>query len=255
MVARLIQARDWAGIDRATKALQDAFMALRFSPRPVVVAPRGWALGGGAELLMAGARVVAAAETYVGQVEVGIGWIPAGGGCKELLRRVVSPAVLGPRPDPEPALDQVFDLIAQAKVSGSAAEARAWGFLTPLDRIVMNPDHLLATAKREVLNLVEAGYQPPAREKTIYAAGRDALAALWIKVYLYHEAAYATDHDVELANRVAYVLCGGDLSEPQWVDEQYILNLERAAVVQLSQHPKTQERIRSFLETGKAVRN
>jgi 3-hydroxyacyl-CoA dehydrogenase len=255
MVARLIQQQDWAGIDRATKALQDAFMALRFSPQPVVVAPLGWTLGGGAELMLAGARVVAATETYVGQVEVGIGWIPAGGGCKELLRRVVSPAAMGARPDPDPALDRVFDLIAQAKVSSSAAEARAWGFLTPLDRIVMNPDHLLATAKREVLALVEEGYQPPLRGKTIYAAGRDALAALRIKAYLFHEAAYATDHDVELANRVAYVLCGGDLSEPQWVDEQYILNLERSAVVELSQHPKTQERIRSFLETGKAVRN
>jgi 3-hydroxyacyl-CoA dehydrogenase len=254
MIAGLVQSGDVAAIDRATKAIQDAFMSLRHSSRPVVVAPFGWTLGGGCELALAGAKIVAAGETYAGQVEVGIGWIPGAGGCKELLRRVVSPVARQPHVDVRPTLERVFDLIAQAKVSGSALEAQEWGFLAPTDRVVMNRDHLLAAAKQEALALA-ADYRPPVRGRTIYAAGRDALAALRIKIYSYHEAAYASDHDVELAQRIAFVLCGGDLSEPQWVDEQYILDLERAAIAELSQMPKTQERIRYFLETGKTLRN
>jgi 3-hydroxyacyl-CoA dehydrogenase len=255
MIANLVESGRFDDVDQATRTMQDAFMALRFNPQPVVVAPFGYALGGGCELMMAGARIVAAAETYIGQVEVGIGWIPGAGGCKELLRRVVSPAAQGQYADPMPALDRILDLIAQGKVSGSALEAREWGFLQPSDTIVMNRDHLLAAAKRDVLALVVADYHPPVPGKTIYAAGRDALAALKIKIFMYHEAGYATDHDVEIAKRIAYVLCGGDLSEPQWVDEQYILNLERAAIRELSALPKTKERIRYFLETGKTLRN
>ncbi len=256
-IAGLIQAGQWEGIDRAIKSLQDAFMELRFSPRPVVAAPFGWALGGAAELAMASARIVASAETYLGQTEVSLGLIPAGGGCKELLRRVVSPvaAATAQRPDVRAPLRQVFELIAQGKTSTSAAEAREWGFLAPADRIVMNQDYLLARAKREVIALDEAGYRPPSRGKNVFAAGRDALAALKIHTYMFREAGYASDYDVALANRIAYVLCGGDLSEPQWVDEQYVLNLERAAFVDLCRQPKTQERIRYFLETGKRLRN
>lgn len=256
-IAGLIQAGQWDAIDRAIKSLQDAFMGLRFSPRPVVVAPFGWTLGGAAELAMAGARIVASAETYLGQTEVGLGLIPAGGGCKELLRRIVAPAAAGAtqRPDVRAPLHQVFELIAQGKASSSAAEARDWGFLARTDRIVMNQDHLLAAAKREVIALADDGYRPPRLGKNVFVAGRDALAALKIEGYLFREAGYASEFDVELANRVAYVLCGGDLSEPQWVDEQYVLNLERAAFVDLCRQPRTQERIRHFLETGKRLRN
>ena len=252
--AGLVQANDWDGLDRAVKGLQDSLLAMRFSSQPVVIAPFGYALGGGAELTMAGARIVAFAETYVGQVEVGVGLIPAAGGCKELLRRVVSaPGEVGRR-EREAGLGRVFELIALGKLSGSAIEAQEWGFLAPTDRIVMNPDHQLAMAKREARALA-VSYRPLRREKSIYAAGRDALAALRIKSYLAREAGYASEYDVELANRIAFVLCGGDLSEPQWVDEQYVLDLERSTFVELCRQPKTQERIRSFLETGKAVRN
>ena len=254
-MADMIASSRWDDVDRTIRSDQDAFMALRFSATPVVAAPFGWTLGGGAELAMAADRIVAAAETYVGQVEVGVGLIPAAGGCKELVRRIVSPVASTRRPGPGPALEQVFKLIAQGKASGSAAEARDWGFLTPSDRIVMNPDHLLATAKREAIALADAGYRPPTRGLTVFAAGRDALAGLKIDVYLYREAGYASAYDVEIANRVAYVICGGDLSEPSWVEEQYILDLERSTFVQLCQHPKTQERIRHFLETGKTLKN
>jgi 3-hydroxyacyl-CoA dehydrogenase len=255
VIAGLIESGRIDEIDRATKTLQDTFMAVRFSPKPVVVTPFGWTLGGGSELALAGARIVAAAETYIGQTEVGIGWIPAAGGCKELVRRIVSPAAAMPQGDPLPLLERVFDLITQGKVSGSAQEAREWGFLAPTDRILMNRDHVLAAAKREVLALAEPGYRPPERGKTVFAAGRDALAALKIRAFIFRQGGYATDHDVELANRIAFVLCGGDLSEPQWVDEQYILNLERAAIRELSQMPRTRERIKHFLETGKTLRN
>lgn len=255
IIADLIAKGRWDAIERTIQGDQDAFLALRFSPTPVVAAPFGWTLGGGAELVMAADRIVAAAETYVGQVEVGVGLIPAAGGCKELARRVISPAASTRRPGPRSGLERVFKLIAQGKASGSAAEARDWGFLTPSDRIVMNPEHVLATAKREAVAMADGGYRPPERGPTVYAAGRDALAALKIDSYLYLEASYASAYDVELANRVAYVICGGDLSEPTWVEEQYILDLERSSFVQLCQHPKTQERIRHFLETGKTLKN
>jgi 3-hydroxyacyl-CoA dehydrogenase len=255
LIASLVDRGQLDEIDRVAKAMQDAFMAVRFSPKPVVVTPFGWTLGGGSEFALAGARIVAAAESYIGQTEVGIGWIPGAGGCKELLRRVVSPVAALPQGDVAAVLERVFDLVTQGKVSGSAQEAREWGFLAPTDRIVMNRDHVLAAAKREVLALAESGYRPPTRGKTVFAAGRDALAALKIRSYIFRQGGYASDHDVVLANQIAYVLCGGDLSEPQWVDEQYILNLERAAIRELCQLPETRERIKYFLETGKTLRN
>lgn len=255
LLAAAIEKEDWDALDRGSKAFQEAFLALRYHSQPVVVAPFGYCLGGGAELAMSGARIVAAAETYLGLPEVGIGWIPDAGGCKELLRRVVSPAANAPGGDPLPALERVFELIGLGKVSGSAAEARAWGYLAPDDRIVMNTDHLLAAAKDEVRDLVSRGYRPPPRGKVVYAAGRDALAALKIRAYLAHEAGYASDYDLVIAHHLAFVLCGGDLSEPQWVDEPYILALERQAALALAQQPGTRERVRAFLETGKPRRN
>lgn len=254
-MAGLIQASDWSGIERVIKGLQDAFMALRFSPQPVVIAPFGWTLGGGAELAMAGSRIVASAETFFGQVEVGVGLIPAAGGCKELLRRVASASRDASRHDRRGAVERVFDLIWQGTMTGSAAEARSLGFLVPADRIVMNPEHLLATARREVQAMADAGFLPPRRGASVYAAGRDALAALRIKAYLAHEGGRATDYDVFLADRFAQVLCGGDLSESSWVDEQYILDLERATFVDLCRQPQTQERVRHFLQTGKTLHN
>lgn len=255
LLAAAIEKEDWDALDRGAQAFQEAFLALRYSPQPVVVAPFGYCLGGGAELAMSGARIVAAAETYLGLPEVGIGWIPDAGGCKELLRRAVSPAASVPGGDPIPVLERVFELIGLAKVSGSAAEARAWGYLAPDDRIVMNQDHVLATAKEEVRDLVSRGYQPPPGGKIIYAAGRDALAALKIRAYLAHEAGYATDDDLVIAQQLAFVLCGGDLSEPQWVDERYILALERQAALTLARRPGTRERVRAFLATGKPGRS
>jgi 3-hydroxyacyl-CoA dehydrogenase len=242
-------------VGAAAKGLQDMLMGLRYAPRPVVVAPHGQTLGGGAELVLHADRVVATLETYIGLVEVGVGVIPAGGGCKELLRRIVAPAMRAAPDAPVlPFLQRVFETIGLAKVATSAVEARELGFLEEHDLVVLNPDHQLATAKREVLELA-ATYQPPAREASVYAAGLPALAALEMGVQTLQWAGQASEHDGVIARHLARVLCGGELSAGQWVPEQHILDLERDAFLALLHEPKTMERIQGLLTTGKPVRN
>ncbi len=254
LIAMLAQQQAWDQLNQVIIDLQNLFQGLRRAPKPVVTAPFGMALGGGAEFTMAGSRIVAHAELYIGQVEIGAGLLPAGTGCKELLRRVVNPVMQVPNADPLPHLQKVFETIALAKVSESAKHARDLGFLTASDRIVLNKDHLLAEARREVLHLLATGYTPLPPQK-IWAAGRDALAALRMGVYTLREGGFATDHEALIANHTAYVLCGGDLSEPGWVPEQYILDLERQAFVDLCHEPKTLERIAHLLQYGKPLRN
>jgi 3-hydroxyacyl-CoA dehydrogenase len=207
------------GSDLDVKELQDALMKVRFSLKPVVTAPVGRTLGAGAVLSMSAAATVAAAETYMGQIGVG--------GCKEMVRRIVSPAMKTPNTDPLPLLQQVLQTIVTGKVSTSAAEARSLGFLTASDRIVMNRDHQIAVAKRVVLELAAAGYAPPPRSKNCYAAGRDVLAALRAGLYVMRQGEFMTESDLHASDKVAFVLCGGDISAGQWVDEQHFLNLER----------------------------
>jgi len=245
----------WAEIDAIGRALQNFTMALRYSAKPVVTAPFGYTLGGGCEVTMAGQRVVAHAEAYVGLVEVGMGLIPAGGGCKELLRRLVSPAMQTPNTDPLPFLQRVFETIGMAKVATSAEEARQMGFLAPADRVVMNRDHQIAQAKRTVLEMVAEGFRPPPRGKIIYAAGERMLAALRIAIYSMVQGKYISEYDAQVGEKLAYVLCGGNLTSPTWVDEQYILDLEREAFISLCGEEKTRERIWHFLSTGKPLRN
>jgi 3-hydroxyacyl-CoA dehydrogenase len=213
------------GSSASVKELQDALMRVRFCSRPVVTAPAGRTLGVGAVLSMSGAVSVAAAETYMGLVEVGAG------GCKEMVRRIVSMAMKTPNMDPLPLLQQVLQTIAKGKISTSAAEAQALGFLAASDRIIMNRDHQIALAKRVVLELADAGYSQPARSKTCYAAGRDALAALRAGLYVMRQGDFITEADLDFLNRVAFVLCGGDISAAQWVDEQHFLDLEREAII------------------------
>jgi 3-hydroxyacyl-CoA dehydrogenase len=242
-------------VGEAVKALQDVLMGLRYAPKPVVVAPHGQTLGGGAEIVLAADRVVAALETYIGLVEVGVGVVPAGGGCKELLRRIVSPAMqAAPEAPVLPFLQRVFETIGLAKVATSAVEARELGFLEEHDVVVLDADHQLATARREVLDLADA-YRPPAREASVYAAGLPAMAALEMGVQTLQWAGQASEHDGVIARHLARVLCGGELSLAQWVDEQHLLDLEREAFLALLREPKTMERIQGLLMTGKPVRN
>jgi 3-hydroxyacyl-CoA dehydrogenase len=214
------QAADFCiGSDLGVKELQDVLMRVRFSSKPVVVAPAGKTLGVGTVLSMSAAATVAAAETYMGQVGVA--------GSKEMVRRVVSPAMKTANTDPLPLLQHVLQTIVTGKVSTSAAEARSLGFLAASDLIVMNRDHQIESAKRVVLELVDAGYSPPTRGKTCYAAGRDVLAALRTGLFVMRQGEFMTESDSQAANKVAFVLCGGDISVGQWVDEQYFLDLER----------------------------
>jgi 3-hydroxyacyl-CoA dehydrogenase len=231
-------------------------MALRYSPKPVVSAPFGMVLAGGAEAMMGSSAICAATESYVGLVGAGVGLVPAGGGCKELVRRVVSPvAKSSPNTDLLPFVQRIFDLIAMAKTSGSAEEARKWGFLAPGDRIVVNRDHLVHEAKQMVLEMAEAGYRPPVRGKEIWAVGANILAPLEMMIWSMKEAGFASEHDALVAGKAAYILCGGKLTRPQWVDPQYILDLEREAFLSLLGEPKTMDRIRHMLSTGSPLRN
>jgi 3-hydroxyacyl-CoA dehydrogenase len=239
----------------AVQALQGVLMGLRYAPRPVVVAPHGQTLGGGAEIVLHADRVVAALETYIGLVEVGVGIVPAGGGCKELVRRIVSPAVRAAPDTPVlPFVQRVFETIGLAKVATSAVEARELGFLEEHDVVVLNADHQLAAAKREVLDLADS-YTPPAREASVYAAGLPVLAALEMGVQTLQWAGQASEHDGVVARHLARVLCGGELSFGQWVSEQHLLDLEREAFLALLKEPRTMERIQGFLMTRKVIRN
>lgn len=248
------QAGELAQLEQIIRDGQNVTQALRYASKPVVVAPHNMALGGGAEFVMAGARVVAHAELYMGLVEVGVGVIPAFGGCKELIRRIVNPVMEShPNADALPHLQKAFENIALAKVSESAKQARDLGFLTDGDRIVLNRERLLGEAKREALHLAD-GYIPR-RAGKVYAAGRDANAALMLAVEGFRESGVASDHDALIARKLGYILTGGAITEPGWIDEQVILDLEREAFLSLLGEAKTLERIGYMLQNNKPLRN
>ena len=254
LVVMAAQMGEWEKLGNIVKNLQDLNMRARYSPKPVVVAPAGLSLGGGAEVTTHASRVVAAAELYTGFVEFGVGVIPAGGGTKEMLRRIVNPAMKTEGAEALPFLQRVFMQIGLAKVATSAEEARQMGILGPLDRVVMNKDLLITEAKKEVLHMAATGYHPPIPEK-IYAAGRDALGALRVAIHMMKEGKYITEYESFMAGKLAYVMTGGELSRPTWVDEQYILDLEREAFLSLCGEEKTRQRMVNMLQTGKPLRN
>jgi 3-hydroxyacyl-CoA dehydrogenase len=244
----------WELLDGVVRKFQNVNMRMRYFPKPVVIAPSGMALGGGCEITMHGSRVVTVGELYIGCVEMGAGVIPAGGGTKEFLRRIVNPGMRVPGVEVFPLLTKVFEQIGQAKVATSAEEARQFAILSPADRVTLNREHLLAEAKREVLHMAAAGYHPPAPE-LIYAAGRDALANLFVGAWAFKEGKYITAYEEVIAKKLANVMTGGDLSRPAWVSEQYILDLEREAFLSLCGEEKTQERMFAILQTGRPLRN
>lgn len=246
----LTDSAESAGVDAFLAAAHDLLQRLRFSPKPVVAAPFGATMGLGLELCLACSAVCAHADSAMGLTETGLGLIPAGGGCKELVRRVVSPPLRTAGAEPLPYLRRLMRTIGQGKVSTSAAEARELGFLAEGDRIVLGRDRLLAEAKRLALEMAEAGYRPPTSSLTCYAAGRDALAALVIDLHQMHTGGYISDHEAAVGKELAGVLCGGDLSAPQWVDERYVLTLEREAIGRLLREPRTRQRIARFLQSG-----
>jgi 3-hydroxyacyl-CoA dehydrogenase len=235
------QESEWDELDAAVRRFQQASMAIKYAAKPVVSAPFGMALGGGCEFAIHAARVQASAETYMGLVETGVGLIPAGGGCKEMLMR------LGKAKD-------AFELIGYAKVSSSAANARELGFLREKDGISMNPERLIADAKAEALALVPS-WAPGAPRQDIAVEGDAGYALLRMGLYLAREGGYITEYDTVVGEKLAHVLSGGRLTGTQKVSEQYLLDLEREAFLSLCGNVKTQERMQHMLKTGKALRN
>jgi len=248
------QEGEWDDIHLAVRQFQRMNMAVKYAPRPVVSAPQGMALGGGCEINLHAARIHAAAEAYIGLVEVGVGLIPGGGGTKEMLIRANEHAPSGDSLDLMHALRPIFENIATAKVSTSGEEARSLGYLRASDLIAMNRDRQIADAKETALAMVRAGYHPPAPAE-IRVLGEDFLAAAKLAIHMMIRGEYATEYDGVVARKLAYILAGGGITAPQNVPEHYILDLEREAFVSLCGERKTQERIAHTLKTGKPLRN
>ena len=255
VLGTLAQSGQWQALEQVIKQGQELLLALRTAPKPVVAAPFQRVLGGGVEVCLAADQIVAHAETYMGLVEVGVGIVPGWGGCKEMVRRNISPHMHATNVNPTPYLRQIFETIGFAKVSTSALEARTLGLLLPSDHIVMNREHQLGLAQQAVLTMAAMGYTPPPVTGNVYAAGRDVLASTRIEVYSMRTGGFISEYDAKVANKLAYVLCGGELSTPTWMDEQYFLDLEREALLTLAGEAKTQERIWHMLQNGKPLRN
>ena len=239
-------------VEEAIAALQALTLRMKYTGKPVIAAPAGRALGGGAELIMAANAVVAHMESYIGLVEVGVGFIPAGGGCKELVRRLVNP-VVAKGSDPHPPLRKVFETIATATVGESAKQAKEIGFLADDDKIVMNRSLLLGEAKAFALAYAQT-YQSQ-DEEAVYAAGRDQYAGLMLGVAGFVESGFASEHDALIAKKLATILTGGAIAEAQYLPQQVFLNLEKQAFMELAMTPKTMERVMHMLTTGKPLRN
>ncbi len=252
MLLGLSREGKWQEVDKAIEGVQQLFLSLRNCSKPTVAAVFSRTLAGGCELAIHCGRVQAAAESYMGLVEVGVGLIPAGGGCKELLRRHTE--LLSVTDDLVAATRNVFQLIGMAKVSNSAAEARQWRLLRPVDSITMNRDRLIADAKQTALSLAAANYEPAPRPEVL-VGGKGVRATLQLGLYLMHEAARISDYDRLVGRKLANVLAGGGLSQPSWVSEEYMLNLEREAFLSLCGEEKTQQRMEHILKTGKPLRN
>ncbi|MBS1732190.1 MAG: 3-hydroxyacyl-CoA dehydrogenase/enoyl-CoA hydratase family protein [Bacteroidetes bacterium] len=254
MIFMMAIEQDYDEIDMAIRQFQQTMMRVRYSSIPVVLAPHGLALGGGCEMSLHADKVIAAAETYTGLVEVGIGVIPGGGGTKEFVLRAADEMHNG---EPETiTLQNRFLTIATAKVGTSAHEAFDLGiYRKGTDEISINTARRIAEAKKAVIQLYDDGYVMPVQRNDIKVLGQSALGAMYAGINGMWRANYATDHDVTVAKKLAYVMCGGDLSEPTLVSEQYLLDLEREAFLSLTAEKKTLERIQSILKTGKPLRN
>jgi len=259
-----MQDAEWDEVELAVRAFQNMTQAIKFCPRPVVVAPYGMCLGGGTEIALHAAARHPHAELYMGLVEVSVGLIPAGGGCKEMLLRAIDAgtAVRGDtttvRGDELPifeALRKNFETIAMAKVSTSAADARALGFLRQADNITMNRARLLTDANLRARAIADAGYSAPIMRTDVPTPGESVLATLKLAVWMMREGGFISDHDMKVANWAAYALCGGKVAPGTIVSEQYLLDVEREAFLSLCGEKMTQERIAFTLKSGKPLRN
>jgi 3-hydroxyacyl-CoA dehydrogenase len=256
-----IQEEEWDDVDLAIRAFQGMTQAIKFSPKPVVVAPFGMTLGGGVEISLHAAARQPHAELYMGLVEVGVGLLPGGGGCKEMMLRAIDganairPGGRGESVELMEAMKRTFETIAMAKVSTSAPEARWLGLLGAGDRITMNRDRVLTDAKARALELARSGYEPPQMRTDIPAPGENVVATLKLGIHLMREGEFITEHELKIGMKLAEVLCGEKVTPGTPVSEQYFLDLEREAFKSLCGEKKTQERIQYTLKTGKTLRN
>ena len=242
LVLLAAQEGEWDEINHAINRFQKCSMNIKYAPKPVVVAPFGYTpFGGGCEVTLHGARVQASAETYIGLVEVGVGLIPGGGGCKELITRGMEPR-------------KAFELIGMARVSTSAAEARELGLLRDGDAISMNPERLIGDAKALALALVPT-YVAGTPRTDVKVGGADTYALLRTGVWTMRQGDYISDYDAVIGDKLAYVLSGGKATAEALVSEQYLLDLEREAFLSLCGRRETQQRISHMLKTGKPLRN
>ncbi|MBI4702932.1 MAG: 3-hydroxyacyl-CoA dehydrogenase/enoyl-CoA hydratase family protein [Deltaproteobacteria bacterium] len=254
VIVALAMQQKWNEIGAMVKGMQDILGRAKYSRRPVVTAPWGLVLGGGAEVAMRASACQAGAELYMGLVEVGVGLLPAGGGCTEVLCRYLGGIPEGTTFDPNPFVQQAFKGIGMATVSMSAEEARGLGYLRPQDRLSLDPDALIQDAKLLALGMVKAGYRPPRKPK-LKLPGPSGRAAIELFLYQMHKGGWASEHDLKIGRKIAYVMTGGDIPTNTVVGEQHVLDLEREAFISLCGEPKTQERIQHMLSTGKPLRN
>ncbi|MDO8893789.1 MAG: 3-hydroxyacyl-CoA dehydrogenase/enoyl-CoA hydratase family protein [Nitrosomonas sp.] len=251
-LADVLMAKKLAEVEGMIKQFQQTSQMLRYSMIPTVAAVDGLALGGGCEFVMHCDRAVATLESYIGLVEVGVGLLPAGGGCKEFAMRAAQNAKDG---DPFPQLKYYFQTVAMAELAKSAEQAKELGYLRLADIVVMHRFELLHVAKAQALALAEAGYRPPLRVREIPVAGNTGIATIQSQLVNLREGGFISEHDNLIANKVAHVMCGGDLTPGSLVDEDWLLELERAAFMELLATEKTQARIEHTLKTGKPLRN
>jgi 3-hydroxyacyl-CoA dehydrogenase len=256
-----VQEGEWDEIDFMIRGFQNMTQAIKFSPKPVVCAPFGMTLGGGCEVALHSYIRQPHAELYMGLVEVGVGLLPGGGGCKEMTLRAVD-AATSIRPDGRgesvelmEAMKRTFETVAMAKVSTSANEARGLGFLSDIDLVSMNRERLLSDAKAAAIEIARLGYKAAVPRTDIPTPGENILATLKLGVHIMRQGEFISDHEQKIGNKVAEVLCGGAVSPGTPVSEQYLLDLEREAFKSLCGERKTQERIQYTLKTGKPLRN
>jgi 3-hydroxyacyl-CoA dehydrogenase len=255
MILLAAQEGEWDELALAVRQFQNTTSSLRYSTKPVVVAPHHLTLGGGCEMVLHSDRAVAAAETYIGLVEVGVGLIPGGGGTKEMAVRAAEIAESTPGADHFEILRHNFEMTAMGKVATSAVEAQNWGLMRRQDRIVMNDRRVIEEAKRTVLTLASEGYVAPQPKQDVLVLGEQALTKFKLGMHMMKRGGYISDHDALIGLKIAEVVSGGNLTRPTRVSEQYLLDLEREAFVSLCGTRATQERLAHMLKTGKPLRN
>jgi 3-hydroxyacyl-CoA dehydrogenase len=249
------RAAQWDAIEAAVRNFQNVNMRLRYSDKPVVVAPHNMTLGGACEMAVHADLIHASPELYMGFVETGVGLIPAAGGCKEMVLRAADNAASDSDMALMPEVRKAFELIALAKVSGSALEARNMGLLRERDHFSMNPARRIEAAKQDVLAMAREGYRPPVPRKDIPVLGQPGLASLKLGLHLMHRAGYISDYDKIVGTQLARVLTGGCFLGVHRVSEQHLLDLEREAFLSLCGRAETQQRMEHMLKTGKPLRN